>query len=77
MNRNVWLVAGIAVLLVAVVNILLGLNLVPTITVAEERGTAAGWWMIWTVIAVVVLCAVSLAAFLLAAGLGKVTETAD
>jgi hypothetical protein len=77
MNRNVWIVAGIGVIALGIVNVILGLNLVPTITVAQERGTAAGWWLIWCVIALTVISAVALGGFLVAAGLGKVPETAD
>lgn len=77
MNRNVWIVAGIVVIALGIVNVILGMNLVPTISVAQERGTAAGWWLIWCVIALTVISAVTLGAFLLAAGLGKVPETAD
>jgi hypothetical protein len=77
MNRNVWIVAGIGVIALGIVNVILGMNLVPTIAVAQERGTAAGWWLIWCVIALTVISAVALGGFLLAAGLGKVPETAD
>jgi hypothetical protein len=77
MNRNVWIVAGVVVLGLAVLNVILGMNLVPSMAVAEQRGTAAGWWLIWVVIAVSVMSAVSLGCFLIAAGLGKVPETAD
>jgi hypothetical protein len=77
MNRRVWIVAGLAVLAIALVNIVLGMNLVPTISVAQERGTGPGWWLIWTVITLTVVCAVALGGFLIAAGLGKVAETAD
>jgi hypothetical protein len=75
MNRNVWLVAGIVVLALGMLSIVLGMNLVPTMAVANERGTIAGWWLIWTVITLVVISAVSLGGFLVAAGLGKVPET--
>jgi hypothetical protein len=77
MNRSVWIVAGIVVIALGIVNVILGTSLVPTITVAQERGTAAGWWLIWVVIALTVVCAVALGGFLLAAGLGKVPETTD
>ena len=77
MNRNVWIVAGIGVIALGIVNVILGMNLVPTISVAQERGTAAGWWLIWCVIGLTVVSAVTLGGFLLAAGLGKVPETAD
>jgi len=77
MNRSVWIVVGIVVIALGILNVILGINLVPTQSVAEERGTVAGWWLIWCVIALTVICAVALGAFLLAAGLGKVPETAD
>lgn len=75
MNRNVWLVAGLAVIALGLLNIVLGTRLVPTMAVATEKGTIAGWWLIWIVIALVVISAISLGGFLLAAGLGKVPET--
>ena len=76
MNRTVWIVAGIVVLALGLINVVLGLNLVPSIAEAQQKGTAAGWWLIWFVIALTVACAVALGGFLLAAGLGKVPETA-
>jgi hypothetical protein len=75
MNRNVWIVAGIVVIAIGILNIILGLNLVPTKAIADERGTGPGWWLIWSVITLTVISAVSLGGFLLAAGLGKVPET--
>jgi hypothetical protein len=75
MNRNVWIVAGIVVLALGVLNIVLGIGLVPTKAIADERGTGPGWWLIWTVISLTVISAVALGGFLLAAGLGKVPET--
>ena len=77
MKRSVWIVAGIVVLALGVMNVILGTFLVPTIAVAETKGTAAGFYLVWCVIALVAICAVSLGGFLLAAGLGKVPETAD
>jgi len=75
MNRNLWLVAGLVVIALGIMNILLGMNLVPSMAVATEKGTIAGWWLIWIVISLVVISAVSLGGFLVAAGLGKVPET--
>ena len=75
MNRNVWLVAGFVVIALGLLNVVLGMNLVPTMAVATEKGTIAGWWLIWIVIALVVISAVSLGGFLVAAGLGRVPET--
>lgn len=77
MNRSVWIVAGIVVIGLGILNVILGMNLVPTMAVATERGTGPGWWLIWSVIAITVLCAFALGGFLVAAGLGKVPETAD
>ena len=75
MNRNVWLVAGLVVIALGLVNVVLGTRMVSTMAVATEKGTIAGWWLIWVVIGLVALSAVSLGGFLLAAGLGKVPET--
>jgi hypothetical protein len=75
MNRNVWIVAGIVVLAIGVLNVILGMNLVPTKAIADERGTGPGWWLIWSVIALTVISAAALGGFLVAAGLGKVPET--
>jgi hypothetical protein len=77
MNRTVWIVAGIVVIALGILNVILGTYLVPTMSVATERGTGPGWWLIWSVIALTVVCALALGGFLLAAGLGKVPETAD
>jgi hypothetical protein len=77
MNRNVWIVAGVFVFALAALNVVLGMTLVPSMEVAQQKGTAAGWWLIWVVIAISVTSAVSLGCFLIAAGLGKVPETAD
>jgi hypothetical protein len=75
MNRNVWIVAGIVVIGIGILNVILGMNLVPAKAIAEERGTGPGWWLIWSVITLTVISAVSLGGYLLAAGLGKVPET--
>ena len=75
MNRNVWLVTGLVVIALGVANVVMGTRMVPTMAVATERGTIAGWWLIWVVIALVVICAVSLGGFLVEAGLAKVSKT--
>lgn len=75
MNRSVWLVVGAAVLGIALLIVVLGMGLVPSMAEAEERGTIAGWWLIWSVIAVAVASSVALAGFLFAAGTGRVSET--
>ena len=75
MNRNVWLVTGLVVIALGIANVVMGTRMVPTMAVATERGTVAGWWLIWVVISLVAISAVSLGGFLVAAGLGKVPET--
>ena len=75
MNRSVWTLAGVVVLVLAAVSVMLGMGLVPTREIAQERGTVAGWWLVWIVIWITVLTAVSLGVFLFAAGAGKVPET--
>jgi hypothetical protein len=75
MNRNVWLVAGLVVIAIGILNVIMGTRMVPTMAIATEKGTVAGWWLIWSVIALVVISALSLGGFLVAAGLGKVPET--
>lgn len=77
MNRKIWLVAGIVVVALAVLCVFLGLGLVPSKAGAQEKGTVAGWYLVWIVIWVAVVSSVSLGAFLIAAGLGKVPETRD
>jgi hypothetical protein len=77
MNRSVWIVAAVVVLALGLLNVVLGTYLVPTIAIATEKGTAPGFYLIWCVILLTLICSVSLAGFLLAAGLGKVPETAD
>jgi MFS family permease len=74
-SRVQWIVLGVIVLGLAVLGIALGMNLVPPRAVATERGTVAGWWVIWTVISLATLMALTVAGFLFAAGLGKVPET--
>jgi uncharacterized membrane protein len=75
-NRVQWIVLAIVVVALAVIGVLLGTNLVGSREAAVERGTVAGWWIVWVVIALNTLMALAVAAFLFAAGLGKVPETA-
>jgi hypothetical protein len=75
-NRVRWIVLAIVVLGLALVGITLGVTLVGSKEAAAERGTVAGWWIVWIVIALNTLMAMAVAAFLFAAGLGKVPETA-
>jgi hypothetical protein len=75
MNRSVWNVVGVVVLGLALITVVLGTYLVPSMAEAGERGTIAGWWLIWIVIGSVVASSIALAGFLFAAGAGKVPET--
>jgi hypothetical protein len=77
MNRNVWIVLGVVVIAIGLLNIVLGMNLVPTMSIAREKGVIAGWWLIWLMIVVTAASAGALGAFLIRAGLGKVPETAS
>jgi uncharacterized membrane protein len=75
-SRVQWIVLAIVVVALAVLGILLGTNLVGSRGAAVERGTVAGWWIVWVVIGLNTLMALVVALFLFAAGLGKVPETA-
>lgn len=75
-NRVGWIVLAIVVLLLAGGGVTLGTNLVGSKEAAVARGTVAGWWIVWVVIGLNTLMAMVVAAFLFAAGLGKVPETA-
>lgn len=75
-SRVQWIVLAIVVLAIAVLGIVLGTNLVGSRAAAVERGTVAGWWIVWIVIALNTVMALVIAGFLFAAGLGKVQETA-
>ena len=75
-NRLQWIVLAVVVVGIALLGIALGTNLVGSREAAVERGTVAGWWIVWIVIALNTLMALVVAGFLFAAGLGKVPETA-
>jgi hypothetical protein len=78
MKRNgIWIGLAVVVLALAIVSVMLGLNLVPPRAEAESNGTIAGWWLVWSVIWATAVTALVVAGFLLAAGLGKVPETAN
>ncbi len=75
-SRVQWIVLAIVVVILALIGIVLGATLVGSRAAAIERGTLAGWWIVWIVIALSTLMAGAIAWFLFAAGLGKVPETA-
>jgi hypothetical protein len=71
MNRGAlaWIVSAVAVLGVAVVSVLLGLNLMPSRIVAQAKGTIVPWALTWGMLWMAALIAVALAASLFATGL--------
>jgi hypothetical protein len=64
-----WIVSAIAVLGVAVVSMMLGMNLLPSRIVAQAKGTIVPWALTWGMLWMAALIAVSLAASLIATGL--------
>lgn len=73
MHRNPvkWIVAAIAVLGLAPVTVLFGVNLLPARSVAEAAGTLVPWLLTWAVIWMTVLIAVVLAGFLTVTGMRR------
>ncbi len=71
MNRSAlgWIVSAIAVLGVAVVSVMLGLNLLPSRITAQAKGTTVPWVLTWGMLWMAALIAVALAASLFATGL--------
>ena len=59
------IVTAIVVLGLAVGAVLLGQGLLPSKLESIEKGTYAPWLLVWGMIGIVELCALSLAAFLL------------
>jgi hypothetical protein len=62
-----WKVAAVVVLAIAVVNLTLGMNLLPGPSEASERGTLAALMITWTMVLISAGCGLALAAFLLTA----------
>jgi hypothetical protein len=71
MNRTAILIAAIVVFALAAANVMLGVNLVMPLSVAQERGAGAPWYVVWTMMTVTVGSAIALGVFLLGASLGK------
>ena len=63
------IIAAVVVVGLAVFAVMLGLNLMPTKIEAIEKGTYAPWLIVWGMIAIVELCAIALAGFLLKYGI--------
>ena len=64
MNRGAIVLAALAVLGLAVGNIVLGMNLVTPRELAQERGAGAPWILVWAMIGVTVGTAVVLGGLL-------------
>ena len=65
------MVVGVAVLGLAALSFVLGINLLPARDVAQARGTLGPWVLTWGLIWMTALAAVTLAVFLIATSLGK------
>ena len=68
MNRNSgqWIAIAVAMLGLAVISVILGLDLMPTLAGAETKGIATPWYFTWFVILLTAMMAVVLAGFLFA-----------
>jgi hypothetical protein len=66
-NPLMWKIAAVLVLAIVAVNVLLGVNLLPSPAEASERGTFAPLMITWLMILVCVGSGLALAGFLLAA----------
>ena len=66
-NPTMWKVAGIVVLAIIAVNVILGVNLLPSVSDAGQKGTFAALLITWSIVAVGVFSGLALALFLLTA----------
>jgi hypothetical protein len=64
MNRPGILIAALITVALGVANILLGRGLITPLALAQERGAEVPWYLVWTMIMLTVLCAVTLGVFL-------------
>lgn len=71
MNRIVIVIAAVVTFGIAVVNIVLGGNLILPLSVMVDRAGGMPWYITWAMVWVSVLCAVVLGGFLLAAAARK------
>ena len=70
-NPTMWKVAAVVVLAIALVNLMLGVNLLPGPSEASEKGTFAALIITWTMVLISVGSGVALAGFLLTAKRGR------
>jgi hypothetical protein len=66
-NPAVWKVAGAVVLAIVLLNLTLGVNLLPSFGEASEKGTFAALLVTWGMVMVCAVSGVALAAFLFTA----------
>ena len=66
-NPAVWKLAAILVVAIVLLNVTLGVNLLPSPSEASEKGTYAALMITWAMIAVCVGSGLALAAFLFTA----------
>ena len=59
-----WIIAAIIALGLGTTSVVLGLNLVPSLTTAQETGLLAPWILTWFLIALAVISAMIIAGFL-------------
>ena len=59
-----WIIAGFLTLGLGATSIVLGLNLVPSLTTAQETGLLAPWILTWFLIALAVISSMTIAGFL-------------
>ena len=67
LNRVVWILAGLVILLFAVLALWLGVVIMPTKPAAEKVGTLVPWYFTWGLIWLCVLMSVAIAISLLRA----------
>jgi hypothetical protein len=70
-NRVMWIGVAVAVLALGVFELILGLNLLPSMEVAEQRGVVAPLFVTWTMVAVTVVTTAVLAVYLFAVATGR------
>jgi hypothetical protein len=66
MNRNSgrWIAIGLAMLIVALVSVTLGVNLLPSLADAEEKGIVTPWYFTWFAVLLTAAMAIVVAGFL-------------
>ena len=66
MNRIAVVLSAAAALVLALVNLVLGSNLIMPLEQARERNAGPPWYLVWAMIYVTIGCAVVLGVFLIA-----------